>query len=100
MTAPLGGARGACDEPIDVLTLDEESALKSIREIVGVIRANGLAVLVEDIEGAFVSIGGTVSTEKDEAGSKIYGLRGARFSLSADTGSGGAIQLSFLPVAR
>jgi len=100
MTAPFGEARTGCDEPADVLSFDEESALKAIREIVGGIRAKGRAPLVEDVEEAVVSIGGTASAETDRAGSKIYGLRGARFSLSSDTGSGGAIRLSFLPVVR
>jgi hypothetical protein len=100
MTAPFVEACKACDEPVDVLTIDEEGVLSSIREIVSGIRAGSRAIGLEDVEGAVISIGGSVSTEPDRGAYKIYELRGARFSLSADSGSGGAIQLSFIPAVR
>lgn len=100
MTAPSVETRGACEEPVDVLTFAEESALKSVREIVSGIRAKSRAIGVEDVEGEVISIGGTVSTETDKGGFKVYELRGARFSLTAGSGPGGAIHLSFIPAVR
>jgi hypothetical protein len=100
MTALSLEAPGACGEPIDVLTLGEESVLKSVREIVSGIRAKSRAIGVEDVVTEVISIGGTVSTEADKGGFKIYELRGARFSLTADSGPGKAIQLSFIPAVR
>ena len=100
MTALSLEAPGACGEPIDVLTLGEESVLKSVREIVSGIRAKSRAIGVEEVEVAVVSIGGTVSNETNRGRYSICELRGARFSLSADSGPGGAIQLSFIPAVR
>jgi hypothetical protein len=100
MTAPLGEACGCRVEPVDVLTLDEESALGTIREIVSGIRAGGRPAQMEEVEKAVMAAGGTVLVDTDAGGSRIYGLSGARFSLSADSVSGGAILLSFVPAAR
>jgi hypothetical protein len=99
MTAPSGESCGGGVEPLDVLTFDEESALGTIREIVNAIRAGGRAAQVEEVEKAVMAAGGTVFVEADGAASRICGLSGARFSLSADFGSG-AIILSFVPAAR
>jgi hypothetical protein len=100
MTAPSGETCGGGVEPLDVLTFDEESALGAIREIVNAIRAGGRAAQVKEVEKAVMAVGGTVFIGADAGGSKIYGLSGARFSLSADSGSDGAIILSFIPAAR
>jgi hypothetical protein len=100
VTAPIGEAGGNRAEQADLLTFDEENALGTIREIVGGVRAGGRAAPMEEVEKAVVAAGGMVLNKTDGAGSRIYGLSGARFSLSADSGPGGAIILSFLPAAR
>jgi hypothetical protein len=100
MTTPSGEACGCCVGPADVLTVHEEGALSSIREIVAGIRAKGRPVTVEDVEKALISVGGTVSGDTEGAGSRTYDFCGARISLSADSGSGGTIQLIFIPTVR
>jgi hypothetical protein len=100
MTAPFGEVSGGRAEPVDVLTFDEEGALGRIREIVSGMRSMGSAPQLEEVEKAVTAAGGAVLTDAGEAGSRIYGLSGARFSLSADPGSGGAILLSFVPAPR
>jgi|HubBroStandDraft_1064217.scaffolds.fasta_scaffold302201_1 hypothetical protein len=100
MTATSDEARGCCVGLADVLTVHEESALSSIRGIVAEIRSKDRAVTVEDVEKALISVGGTVSSDAEGRGSRTYDFCGARMSLSADSGSGGTIQLSFIPAVR
>ena len=99
MTAPLGEACGGPAEPVDVLTFEEENALGTIREIVSGIRAGGRSAPMDEVEMAVIAAGGMVLVEADEAGVRICGLSGVRFSVANDSGSG-AILVSFLPASR
>jgi hypothetical protein len=99
MTAPSCEARGRSVEPVDMLTFDEENALGTIREIVSGIRARGRAAPIDEVEKALIAAGGMVLVEADEAGDRICGLSGARFSLATDSATG-AIRLNFLSAAR
>jgi|HubBroStandDraft_1064217.scaffolds.fasta_scaffold90156_3 hypothetical protein len=95
MTGPESKTQAGGVAAEEVLTFDEENVLSSIREVVTGIRALGPPVEVKDVEEAVVLLGGSASSETDNAGFRIFNLRGARFSLRPALGSPGAIEISF-----
>jgi hypothetical protein len=91
-----GNAQEARDPVWDVLTAREEGALASLREIVGGIRAAGLAADVKNVGEAIVAAGGCAASGNDACAARMFTFRGANLSVRPAPGADGMIEVSFI----
>jgi hypothetical protein len=85
---------------MDVLTVEEESVLSSIRGFVACMRGRSVPAHVEYMEGAIVSAGGSVSSVAGASGLRIFCLCGARFSIRPAPDAVDKVEVSFIPGDR
>jgi len=96
MNAPAAEERVDRTDALDVLTVDEESALLSLRGIVAGLRSQVVCVRLEDVERALIAEGGAHLEVGAKPGINAFVLRGAWFSIASASGCAGAIEVDFI----
>ena len=91
---------GALGDRYDSLSMDEEIALSTLREIVAKSRANGIAVDIGYLERAILAAGGSRAGRPENGSSTTFILYGVRFSIRSGDVLPGAVEVSFNPVRK
>jgi hypothetical protein len=90
-------AVGKIDElmQLDVLTLEEESSISTVRDIVSAIREHGVAIESRSIKHLLAAAGAVEENTDETKESGRYFLIGSRFSVRVDMSPGGWIEMRF-----
>ncbi len=96
MISTIRGFADAQDDNWDVLTLDEECALSSIRTIVTDLRSRLACIQAVDVERALIAAGAVRSGDEDLSGINTYLLGGACFTFAPVPNCPGSIEVNFI----
>lgn len=100
MKTAESGALGSLADAWDVLTVEEESVLSSIRSIVVGLRSRTVGVELQDVERALIAAGGSPVRGNAMPGINAFVLRGSCFSIASASGSAGLIEVNFIRASR
>lgn len=89
------GSEGS-DEPLDLLSLQEESSLTSVRHIVEEMRSKGDQPRVDAVSGALRSLGALAIPGLGGVGDAVFDLNGTRLQVRFTPESRDAVEIRFL----
>ena len=84
------------DEPLDLLSLQEEGSLASVRHIVEEIRSKGDQLRVDAVAGALGSLGALAIPGLGGISDAVFDLNGTRFQIRPTPAPRDAVEICFL----